>query len=242
MTKIMIYPLSYDTGFAPNPYGGILTFGCCMSKIRKNISEGDILIGIGSERLDNILSENDVTIKGLTNGKILYIAFITKKTSHNDYSKFVRTNMSSCIAIKIPSPENNSGDSIYEFDDDLVCKNKILVIPNLHLKKSWDDIETLRVRIGDDISEDVLLSTHYLYFGDSFPNNTIKQLDDIVEHNKNMCAIGEYISISISEQLSLSIHEYIKITIDVTNKCIIGNPCSSYAKLDLTQNRKIISM
>ena len=74
MTKIVIYPLSYDTGFAPNPYGNILTFGCCMSKVRKIINEGDILIGVGSKRLDNILAENNVTLKNSTDGKILYIA------------------------------------------------------------------------------------------------------------------------------------------------------------------------
>jgi hypothetical protein len=240
MTKIVIYPLSYDTGFAPNPYGGMLTFGCCMSKVRKIINEDDILIGVGSKRLDNILAENNVTLKGSTDGKILYIAVITKKMPHVEYSKFVRDNILFEIAEKIPSIKNKTGDSIYEFN--CVPENKIGLVPNLHLLKSWNDPEKLLSYVKDDISEDVLVSTHYLYFGDAFPDTTIKQLDGIINSNKNNYTIGDCLTVDIDEEIKLLIHEYILNMMESHNTCMLGNPCSSYAELDLTHEPKNIDI
>lgn len=237
MSSVYIYPLSYDTGFAPNPYAGILTFGCCMSNIRNVIKEGDILIGVGSKRLDNILNENGVELVESTDGRILYIAFITKKMSHKEYYKFVRQKGSGDMIMKIPSLKNKTGDSIYQFTEE----GKIGLLPNLHLLKSWDNEEKLMTIVKDDISEDVLMSTHYLYFGDAFPDNTFQELDDILEFNKKIYVIGKYNMLSISEELKHKMFCYILKIINQTNKCMIGNPCSSYAKLDLTQKPKVVN-
>lgn len=237
MSSIYIYPLSYDTGFAPNPYGGILTFGCCMSNIRRLIKEGDILIGVGSKRLDDILNENNIKLRK-TDGKILYIAFITKKMTHIEYSKFVTKNISRDMNIKVPSFKHKSGDSIYNFTEE----GKIGLLPNLHLKKSWNDEEKLMSTVKDDISEDVLLSTHYVYFGDAFPDNTFEELDDILELNKKIYIVGKYNMLSINEQLKFKCFNYITKNINESSDCIIGSPCSSYAKLDLTQKPKVVKI
>lgn len=45
------YRLDHDLGFAPNPYFGWCSLACCMPKLRKQASEGDLVVGIaGSGR------------------------------------------------------------------------------------------------------------------------------------------------------------------------------------------------
>jgi Nucleotide modification associated domain 2 len=47
---IFSYVLVYDTGFAPNPFGGFCTLATCKPKIRLKARVGDWVIGTGSTR------------------------------------------------------------------------------------------------------------------------------------------------------------------------------------------------
>lgn len=42
------YTIEHDLGFAPNPFHGYCTLGCCKPKIRKKAQEGDIILGLGA--------------------------------------------------------------------------------------------------------------------------------------------------------------------------------------------------
>ena len=42
------YVVRYDTGFAPNPFHGLLTLACCKPRIRQSAAVNDILIGLSS--------------------------------------------------------------------------------------------------------------------------------------------------------------------------------------------------
>jgi hypothetical protein len=45
------YKVTRDYGFAPNPFFGSLTLGCCKPNIRKRAGVGDLVVGCGSAEL-----------------------------------------------------------------------------------------------------------------------------------------------------------------------------------------------
>jgi hypothetical protein len=46
--RVFSYVVVHDTGFAPNPFHGLLTLACCKPLIRRNASVGDIIVGLSS--------------------------------------------------------------------------------------------------------------------------------------------------------------------------------------------------
>lgn len=97
--NLFSYVITYDTGFAPNPFGGFLTLACCKPRIRRVARKGDYIIGTGSKR----------TI-GTT--KLIYAAEISDVVSMEDYGKLPKFN------IKRPDSDGKwwqiLGDNIYE--------------------------------------------------------------------------------------------------------------------------------
>ncbi len=49
--KAYSYVVEHDLGFAPNPYHGACTLGCCKPQIRKLASVGDIILGTGAKKI-----------------------------------------------------------------------------------------------------------------------------------------------------------------------------------------------
>lgn len=47
------YIVTHDSGFAPNPFHGVLTLACCKPAIRTSAGVGDIIVGLSrrSERV-----------------------------------------------------------------------------------------------------------------------------------------------------------------------------------------------
>ena len=48
--KLSAYIVRSDSGFSPNPFGGLCTLACCKPVIRRKAEPGDIVIGTGSAR------------------------------------------------------------------------------------------------------------------------------------------------------------------------------------------------
>ena len=48
MSRVFSYVVVHDSGFAPNPFHGLLTLACCKPKIRRNARVGDIVVGLSS--------------------------------------------------------------------------------------------------------------------------------------------------------------------------------------------------
>ncbi len=44
------YVVTHDYGFAPNPFGGVLTLATCKPRIRQSVVAGDWVMGTGSAR------------------------------------------------------------------------------------------------------------------------------------------------------------------------------------------------
>jgi len=52
MPRFLFYRMTYDTGFAPNPYGEYLTLATCTpNHMKANLKEGDWIVGVESEKL-----------------------------------------------------------------------------------------------------------------------------------------------------------------------------------------------
>lgn len=72
---VMGYKLTYDTGFAPNPFHGVLTLATCKPKIRLHRARGDWIAGFASSALVDRSRRAGVhvTLHGL-----IYLAQITE--------------------------------------------------------------------------------------------------------------------------------------------------------------------
>ncbi|WP_244951718.1 hypothetical protein [Pseudoalteromonas luteoviolacea] len=91
------YVVANDYGFAPNPYGGVLTLATCKPVIRRTARVGDIIVGLGSKRT-------------VGNDKLVYAGIISEIVTMKEYGESER------FANK--RPENmKSGDCIYYWDE-----------------------------------------------------------------------------------------------------------------------------
>jgi hypothetical protein len=45
------YVVEHDFGFAPNPFYGVCSLGCCKQDMRKVVQEGHMVVGTGSKRV-----------------------------------------------------------------------------------------------------------------------------------------------------------------------------------------------
>lgn len=102
MTRIYGYVITYDTGFAPNPFGGVLTLATCIPIIRRTAEVGSWLVVTGSASL------------GLR-GKLVYAAKIVEVLTLEEYGKDPR------YMFKRPSVNGDGtdrqGDNLYFKDE-----------------------------------------------------------------------------------------------------------------------------
>lgn len=72
MTRVYVYVVDRDFGFAPNPFHGLCTLGTCKPVIRRVANPGDWVIGMGGGRLK-------------ATGKCIFAMRVLKKISFTDY-------------------------------------------------------------------------------------------------------------------------------------------------------------
>jgi Nucleotide modification associated domain 2 len=139
------YKMLHDTGFAPNPFHGILTLANCKPQMRKLKKAGDYIAGF--------------TSKGLCKDEVGHerLIFLMKITEKMTYAEYYNDPKFQC---KIPSKEtliSKTGDNIYkpvegETDKFEIIENKNHTIENME----------------HDLSGGfVLASTEFYYFGKS---------------------------------------------------------------------------
>ena len=101
------YVLRFDTGDAPNPYGGVCTLTVCKPAIRRTAQVGDWIIGTGSKH----------ALDGIT-GYLVYAMRVSRKLTLAEYDLYCQQE----LGIKIPGHvayahlrENLAGDSLYDY-------------------------------------------------------------------------------------------------------------------------------
>ncbi|MCB0173540.1 MAG: hypothetical protein KDJ97_23670 [Anaerolineae bacterium] len=140
--RLFSYKLKHDTGFAPNPFFGVLTLATCKPRIRKSKRVGDWIAGFTSRSLcrDAVGEE-----------RLIYLMQITDKIPIFEY--FLHPNFQN----KIPDLDRkefvyHAGDNIYKphAGDFIQLDNKN------HFPHD---------KVKDLSGEFVLISTKFYYFG-----------------------------------------------------------------------------
>jgi hypothetical protein len=134
----------FDGGDAPNPYWGICTLAICKPAIRRVAKKGDWIVGLGSKN----------SPIGDISTCAVYAMRVTEVVSIAQYDKYCRKSLPK----KIPDWSNSDyrrkvGDCVYDYSH--------RGPPRLRLS-----IHTRANRETDLEGRNVLLSTHFYYFGD----------------------------------------------------------------------------
>ncbi|MEO5663517.1 MAG: hypothetical protein ABIR39_09545 [Nocardioides sp.] len=142
--RVFSYIVAYDSGFAPNPFHGLLTLATCKPRIRQGAAVNDIVIGISSR------SE-----------RIVYAMQVSQIIGFDEYWADPR------YAARRPqrdSPRivNRTGDNIYE-----PSISGYRQCPSFHSKD--DGSEDLGHKARDTGVDRVLVSERFSYWGGSGP-------------------------------------------------------------------------
>ena len=82
MNHLYCYKMTWDTGFAPNPHGGVLTLATCKPIIRRCAMVGDWISGWAARKVH----DNNGDAHPFTDGQnLIYLARITKKLTFDEY-------------------------------------------------------------------------------------------------------------------------------------------------------------
>jgi hypothetical protein len=149
MSKVYVYVVDRDFGFAPNPFHGFCTLATCMSGIRRGAKVGDWVIGVGGARLK-------------ATGQCIFAMRITQKLTFNEYW----TN--SAYLDKKPVRNGSSrmmvGDNIYHYDS----IRQEWYQADSHHSNADGSVNPHNLRT-DTKADNVLLSRHFFYFGREAP-------------------------------------------------------------------------
>lgn len=153
---LYIYVVTRDFGFAPNPFHGICTLATCKPDIRKSTQVGDWVMGVGGSRLMAI-------------GKCIYLMKITEVLTFNEYWNDHR------FSFKKPLRNGSSvmmlGDNIYHWNSG----TGVWIQEDSH-HSNPDGSPNMRNLATDTRSVNVLISTHFYYFGSCAPRINLKSI------------------------------------------------------------------
>lgn len=154
--RIFTYKLKEDSGFAPNPFGGILTLVTGKPYIRKHKKVGDWIGGFTSNNLNKKMNKEPYDFQ-----RLIYLMEITDKITFEDYWNDKRFESRKPKNIDSHIISDKIGDNIYK--------------PLKKHPHSFDDFEqienlyhtTEKIKEFDLKGIYVLISKNFYYFGDS---------------------------------------------------------------------------
>ncbi|MDR0499183.1 MAG: hypothetical protein LBH03_05560 [Holophagales bacterium] len=138
-TLLRSYKMEYDTGFAPNPYGEVLTLATCKPGIRRCAKKDDEWV----EWVAGFTSKKLLPSTTIGQEKLIYLMKVDKKLRFEEYyEQYPEKRPDKC----------DCGDNIYR-----LVNGKYEQVPN-----KYHDINCC----GEDTSSPyVLLATEFYYFG-----------------------------------------------------------------------------
>ena len=182
--KIASYRLTYDTGFAPNPFHGVLTLATCTpNHKRANLQKGDYIVGFESNSLRD--ERQKAGLCPQKDNLLIYVAEVSETLGLNEYFNDPRFNKkkykkSKCWKLR-------RGDNVY-YKTDNTWK---WLRGHTHDDKSIDffnksDLTKLKESTGNVIYQDiygnkVFVCKNFTYFGDKCQEFDKRFLDCIVK-------------------------------------------------------------
>jgi hypothetical protein len=164
MSRVYLYVVDRDFGFAPNPFHGYCSLATCKPGLRRTASPGDWVIGMGGGRLK-------------ATGRCVFAMLVTGKVTFDEYwsnplyfdKKPVRNGTKRMMV----------GDNIYHYDFAVGAWQQA----DSHHSNSDGTVNEHNL-LTDTKSDKVLLSQHFLYFGREAPGVSSKLLDEIGFKNR----------------------------------------------------------
>jgi Nucleotide modification associated domain 2 len=149
MSRLYIYVVDRDFGFAPNPFHGFCTLATCKPKIRNAAEIGDWVVGMGGSRLK-------------ASGKCIFAMRISNKITFNEY--WTNPKYLDKKPIRNGSRKMMVGDNVYYLNSS---------------SKQWQQADSHHSNADGSINPDnltrdtstnkVLISNHFFYFGIEAP-------------------------------------------------------------------------
>ena len=148
--RAFLYAVSYDLGFAPNPFGGLCSIACCKPKIREQAQDGDWIVGFTGFKLPPAL-------------RCIFAMVVTRKITFDQYW--------ADLAFVSRRPKRNGsdkklvGDNIYHRDGPGSPWKQEDSVHSLVCGKQCPANTEHDTRINR-----VLLSDRFIYFGAQAPS------------------------------------------------------------------------
>lgn len=157
-SRLFIYVIARDYGFAPNPFHGICTLATCKPGIRKSAMNEDWILGVGGKNL------------GAAHRKCILLMKVTEKLTFQDYWEDAR------FSLKKPCRNGSNvmmlGDNIYHRN---VCGNWIQ--EDSHHSNADGSANIFNLERDTSSSDQVLISSFFFYFGNKAITVNLDSLD-----------------------------------------------------------------
>ena len=223
MARLLTYRMTSDSGFAPNPFHGVLTLATCKYGIRKAKTRkvGDWIAGFSSLDLQHKAKVSGVCID---RDALIWIGKITEKPLPlGKYFEQERFNM------KKPFEGNQisiSGDNIYKYGNGSF--GLVQSVGNLQKKNRHHPHKA--EQDSDKAGENVLIFEKFYYFGDK----SFIIPDDIkIKKPDGVAFYGHWADEKEADKL-------IKLLEKDYKEGKIGNPCMSWKKMGINPGGKDI--
>ena len=136
--KLYRYTVTFDSGFAPNPYGGYCTLATCKPQVRKHANVGDWVAGFGSARRGR-------------SGQLVYAMRVAETMTFEQY--WCDPRFAAKKPQRSPCYEETCGDNVYHRDCDGDWRQEAC----FHCSDE----------VSRDLSVNrVLVATEFVYYGD----------------------------------------------------------------------------
>ena len=176
MGKFLFYRMTYDTGFAPNPYGDYLTLATCTpNHVKANLNVGDWIIGVESKALAQ--KRKKAGCHPEVDQCLIYVAKVSEILDLNsyfrdprfEYKKYSEKTWESKHGDNVYYKENGMWKWIRHHIHDNLSDNEEVFFPVEKLDALWEDPKA-RKKYGailqDIRGNKVFICKDFLYFGD----------------------------------------------------------------------------
>ena len=147
MKSVYLYAVSYDLGFAPNPFGGLCTLACCKPNIRARAKLGDWIVGSTGTKLKPAL-------------RCVFAMVVTESITFDTY--WTRPEFASRKAKRNGTQKKMLGDNIYHRTD---ANARWIQEDSVHSREGGSQCP-LNTDHDTRVNR-VLLSDEFVYFGSS---------------------------------------------------------------------------